>query len=55
MYYNKKARSRTFKEGDEVLLLLPTDHNKLLMQWKGPFKVAGCKETQQHELPDRHG
>ena len=37
--YNKKARSRSFKEGDEVLLLLPTDHNKLLMQWKGPFKV----------------
>lgn len=25
--------------GDEVLLLQPTSNNKLLMQWKGPFKV----------------
>ena len=21
-------------------MLLPTDHNKLLMQWKGPFEVS---------------
>lgn len=39
--YNRKARSRSFKVGDEVLLLLPTDHNKLLMHWKGPFRVVG--------------
>ena len=26
-------------EGDFVLLLQPTDNNKLTMQWKGPFKV----------------
>ena len=38
--YNKKARSRSYKMGDEVLLLLPTDQNKLLMQWKGPFKIT---------------
>ena len=25
--------------GDKVLVLLPTDSNKLLMQWKGPFHV----------------
>ena len=24
---------------DKVLVLLPTDHNKLPMQWKGPYKV----------------
>ena len=23
-----------------MLVLLPTDHNKLLMQWKGPFEVS---------------
>ena len=23
-----------------MLGLLPTDHNKLLMQWKGPFQVS---------------
>ena len=38
-YYDRKAKSRILKEGDEVLLLLPTDHNKLLLQWKGPYKV----------------
>ena len=26
--------------GDKALVLLPTDHNKLLMQWKGPFEVS---------------
>ncbi len=38
--YNKKARPREYKEGDEVLLLLPTDANKLLMHWKGPFTIV---------------
>ena len=38
-YYNRGARARKFNVGDLVLLLLPTDHNKLLMQWKGPFPV----------------
>ena len=32
-------RAREFQEGDKVLLLLPTDTNKLLMQWKGPYEV----------------
>ena len=30
---------RKFKIGDEVLLLLPTEHSKLLMKWKGPYTV----------------
>jgi len=38
-YYNRKAKDRVFKVGDKVLLLLTADHNKLLMQWKGPFEV----------------
>ena len=42
-YYNKKSRQRTFKSGDNVLLLLPTDRNKLLLQWKGPFEVLDKK------------
>ena len=41
-YADAKAKSRSFKEGDEVLILLPTDHNKLLMQWKGPYPVTKC-------------
>jgi len=38
-YYNRKTKGRTFQAGDEVLILLPTDSNKLLLQWKGPSKV----------------
>lgn len=38
--YNRKARNRTFKIGDEVVLLLPADRNKLLMHWKGPSRVV---------------
>ena len=38
-YYDRKTKVRKFVPGDKVLVLLPTDHNKLLMQWKGPFEV----------------
>ena len=38
-YYDKGARPREMKVGDTALVLLPTDKNKLLMQWKGPFPV----------------
>lgn len=38
-YYDRKAKARILQPGDEALLLLPTDNNKLLLQWKGPFKV----------------
>ena len=38
-YYDKRAKPRKFSVGDEVLLLLPTDNNKLLMNWKGPFPI----------------
>jgi len=37
--FDSRAKDRTFKHGDLVLILLPTSDNKLLMQWKGPFKV----------------
>jgi len=39
-YYDRKTKVRKFQPGDKVLVLLPTDHNKLLMQWKGPFEVS---------------
>ena len=39
-YYDKRARSRKFDVGDKVLLLLPTESNKLLLQWKGPYEVV---------------
>lgn len=43
LYYDRKATDRKFKVGDEVLLMLPTAHNKLLLQWKGPYVVVERK------------
>ena len=37
--YDRKAKQGNFSKGDLVLVLLPTDKNKLLMQWKGPFEI----------------
>ena len=39
-HYDKAARARTFEAGQKVLLLLPTDSNKLLLHWKGPYEVV---------------
>ena len=38
-YYDRKTSDRTFKVGEEVLVLLPESSNKLLISWKGPFKI----------------
>lgn len=40
--------------GDQVLILLPTDRNKLLMQWKGPFPVWGKNGELDHEVDLGH-
>ena len=42
-YHDRKTQNRQFQEGDKVLVLLPTDSNKLLMQWKGPFTIECVK------------
>ena len=39
-YYDKRARSRKFDVGGKVLLLLPTENNKMLLQWKGPYEIV---------------
>ena len=39
IYYDQRARSFKFDVGDKVLLLLPTDSNKLYLQWKGPYEM----------------
>ena len=36
-YFDKKTKARRFSPGDKVLVLLPTDTNKLLLQWEGPY------------------
>ena len=38
--YDRKSRAKKLQVGDKVLILLPTETNKLLMQWKGPFVIT---------------
>ena len=38
--YDKKSRNKKLDVGDQVLILLPIDNNKLLKHWKGPFEVV---------------
>lgn len=49
-YFDKGSRQRCFEEGDEVLILLPTDANKLLMQWRGPYKVLERKGLNNYRI-----
>ena len=32
------------------MLLLPTDTNKLLMQWKGPFEIMECRNDNSYRV-----
>uniref|UniRef100_A0A803KCS2 Gypsy retrotransposon integrase-like protein 1 n=1 Tax=Xenopus tropicalis TaxID=8364 RepID=A0A803KCS2_XENTR len=40
VWYDRKARERRFMEGDKVLLLVPTRHDKLQAAWEGPYVVT---------------
>ena len=39
-YFDLKSQDRRFKVGDEVLILLPDQKQKLLLSWKGPHTVT---------------
>jgi transposase InsO family protein len=39
-YYDRRVRNRQLKVGESVLLLLPTERNKLLLSWQGPFRIV---------------
>ncbi|KAK7094801.1 hypothetical protein V1264_006302 [Littorina saxatilis] len=49
-YYDRKAVNRKFTPGNKVLILLPTDHNKLLMQWEGPYEVEAVVGINDFEV-----
>ena len=38
-YYDRKGRNRKFSVGQNLLVLLPTELNKLTLQWKGPYEI----------------
>ena len=38
-YFDRNAKVRSLEVGSNVLIMLPTDHNKLMMRWKGPYTI----------------
>ena len=40
VYYDRSTKRRTFSAGDKVLILLPTESNKLLMRWREPYSIV---------------
>ena len=49
-HYDKKTRDRSFIVGQKVYLLLPMDNNKLLLQWRGPYKVTRVLNRMDYEI-----
>ena len=49
-YYYKRTGSRQFDVGDKVLLLLPTDSNKLLLQRKGPYENVEVVNRMEYKI-----
>ncbi|KAK8776894.1 hypothetical protein V5799_029762 [Amblyomma americanum] len=49
-FYNRNSVNRQLRPGERALILLPSDKNKLTMQWKGPFPVTGKKNEVDYEL-----
>ncbi len=49
-YYDRKARDRKYAVGEKVLVLLPTDNNKLLLQWKGPYSIVDVLNAWDYKI-----
>ena len=49
-FYDKRARSRKFDVGDRVLLLLPSESNKVLLQWNGPYEVLEVFNVMNYKI-----
>ena len=49
-YYDRKAEERSLEVGDKMLLLRPTDSNKLIVQWKGPYQVEAKRSVNDYRI-----
>ena len=49
-FYDKRARSRKFDVRDKVLLLLPNESNKVLLQWNGPYEVLEVVNAMNYKI-----
>ena len=48
--FDRHARRRLLRPGDQVLVLLPTDVRKLLLQWKGPYVITKRHDADHYSL-----
>ncbi|GFO28529.1 gypsy retrotransposon integrase-like protein 1 [Plakobranchus ocellatus] len=49
-YYDRTAKRRKFSVGEKVLVLLPSDSNKLLMQWEQPFEIVATLGIKDYRI-----
>ena len=49
-FYDKLARSHKFNVGDKVLSLLPSESNKVLLQWNGPYDVLEAVNLMNYKI-----
>ena len=45
-----KAKPRCREVGEQVQILFPTESNKLLMQWRGPYTVERRVEANNYRM-----
>ena len=48
--YNRGAWLRTFRPGDQVLVLVPTSECKFLAKWQGPYEVIEAVGTVNYRV-----
>ena len=49
-FYDKRTRSRKFDVGDKVLLLLPSESNKVFIQWNGLYEVLEVVSAMNYKI-----
>ena len=49
-YYDRKAKEMSHEEEDKVILLRPTESNKLIMQWKSPYQVEAKRSVNDYRI-----
>ena len=49
-FYDKRTRSHKFDIGDQVLLLHPSESNKVLLLWNGPYEVLEVVNVMNYKI-----
>ena len=50
IWYDEKARGKSFEEGEEVLILLPTSSKSMEARWQGPYKITRKLSEYDYEV-----